>query len=95
MSNKKKDKFKVPTLSYVGTPRLICDILDEMRTCFNTHNFSFLMSLVEECQIVANRMESALEMQKSITTMHQEVHDLKQLRKELLKEVEKLNDSVV
>jgi hypothetical protein len=53
------------------------------------------MSLIEECQIVANRMESALEMQKSITTMHQEVHDLKQLRKELLKEVEKLNDSVV
>ena len=40
--------------------RYLCDVLDEMRTCFKTRNFSFLLGLIEEAQTLGERMEAAL-----------------------------------
>ena len=38
--------------------RYICTVLDEMRDCVKTSNFSYLSGLIEEAQSLANRMES-------------------------------------
>ena len=46
-------------MSY-GLNRYLCDVLSEMRTCSESNNFSYLPSLVEEAQTLANRMESSL-----------------------------------
>ena len=63
--------------------RTICSVLIEMRKCDETKNYSYLLSLIEEVQSMANRMEAALEDQ----------HDVKYSRavlKELNKEISKL-----
>lgn len=41
--------------------RYICQVLEEMRQCTKTLNFSYLLGLIEEVQTMANRMESRLE----------------------------------
>ena len=41
--------------------RTICDVLNEMRSCYKTRNFSYLPGLIEELQTMGNRMEAALE----------------------------------
>ena len=41
--------------------RLICSILDDMRDCHKTRNYSYLPGLIEEAQYRANRMEDRLE----------------------------------
>ena len=40
--------------------RYLCSILDDMRTCQKTQNYSYLLSLIEEAQYRANRMEDRL-----------------------------------
>ena len=55
--------------------RTLCSILDELRTCFETRNFSYMISLIEEAQSAGNRMEASL-LDKS---------DLDYARKELRK----------
>ena len=40
--------------------RTLCDVLEEMRKCNETRNYAALLSLIEEVQIIGNRMESGL-----------------------------------
>lgn len=40
--------------------RYMCSVLDEMRNCVETSNFSGLSGLIEEAQSYANRMENGL-----------------------------------
>lgn len=42
------------------TNRYVCDVLREMRTCSKTKNYSYLESLIEEVQVMVNRMEAGL-----------------------------------
>ena len=57
--------------------RTLCSVLEDMRKCSQTMNFSPLLSLIEEAQILGNRMEAALTDQKDIKTMHEERSKLK------------------
>ena len=41
--------------------RWICNILEGMRTCIKTANYSYLPGLIEEAQYRAERMENALD----------------------------------
>jgi len=50
--------------------RYACSVLEEMRDCYKTYNFSPILSLIEEMQIMANRMESALGEKKSYFYWH-------------------------
>lgn len=45
---------------HYGLNRTLCDVLDEMRKCIKTQNYSYLPSLIEEAQSMGNRMESGL-----------------------------------
>lgn len=40
--------------------RTMCDVFEEMRSCVETLNFSYLSGLIEEGQAYANRMEAKL-----------------------------------
>lgn len=40
--------------------RTLCDVLKAMRDCHKTRNYSYLLGLVEEAQVLGNRMEAAL-----------------------------------
>jgi predicted RNase H-like nuclease (RuvC/YqgF family) len=68
--------------------RYICDVLEEMRTMTETLNFSPMLGLIEECQTLANRMESALYDRADIRDFSKEVRSLKQEKRELELEVQ-------
>jgi hypothetical protein len=53
--------------------RSLCDVLQDMRTCKKTLNFSMLSSLIEEAQVMGNRMESALGDKKQLQGMHEKI----------------------
>ena len=61
--------------------RLLCDVLQEMRECVKTLNFSYLLGLVEEAQTIGNRMESKLYDVKDLERLHEEIRDLKKKKK--------------
>lgn len=69
---------------YVSYPnRTLCDVLDDMRRCFDTLNFSPMKSLIEEAQVIGNRMEAGLGDNKDLGR-------LREMRSNLIKEVELL-----
>ena len=70
--------------------RTLCDVLGEMRKCFETRNFSYLMGLISEAQSMANRMEAALEdkhdMERNTRergVLHKKIKRLRKLRDKL------------
>lgn len=73
-----------------GPSRYICSVLEEMRTCVKTLNFAILLSLIEECQTLANRMESALEDNGGAEEIVERLRELKKEKKELQKEIKLL-----
>lgn len=68
-----------------GPNRYICSVLDEMRTCNKTRNYAPLESLIEEAQILANRMEAALD-------DYGDYERMKKAKKELKAELKKLQE---
>jgi hypothetical protein len=62
--------------------RTLCEVLSEMRTCHKTHNYAPLESLIEEVQIMGNRMEAGLDTKRGLREMDEE---WSKLRKELTK----------
>lgn len=68
--------------------RHVCDVLDEMRKCYETKNFSSLLGLIEEAQTMYNRMEASLWNQKDYENAEIRYKELKKKIKALQKEIE-------
>lgn len=73
------------------THRTMCDALKGMRKLYETRNFSSLLGLIEEVQIMRDRMEASIYYGKSIAEQHDE---LKKIKKEYNK-VYKIYEGVV
>jgi len=61
--------------------RTICDVLKEMRALYKTCNFSPMPGLIEELQVLANRMEANLDVNKTYFEVRDEI---KKSKKELV-----------
>ena len=85
-------KTQMPNLNYISPNRYVCDVLEEMRKCIKFLNFRPMPSLIEEVQMMANRMEAALGTKKDIQKLHEDLHNLKKARTALKKEVQDLID---
>lgn len=70
--------------------RYICDVLDEMRNCHKTRNYSVLPGLIEEAQILANRMEAALTNKRNYHTWHDKLKKEKKEFDKLRKKTDEL-----
>ena len=57
--------------------RLGCNVLDEMRECSKTRHFSYLDGLIEEVQVLVNRMESKLMDQKELDELNERIRESK------------------
>ena len=90
----KKNKIEMPSLNWAndGPPRFICDVLEGMRKCVETLNFSPLLSYIEEAQYLASNMENALSNIKTLRELYEDISKLKKVKKELVKEVQELID---
>jgi len=72
--------------------RFLCDVLNEMRECTKTLNFSYLLGLIGESQALANRMEAKLEDIEEIEFLHVRIRELKKEKKKLEKQVDELDE---
>ncbi len=104
----KERKLRDPIRGNVST-RSLCCVLDDMRSCHKTRNFSYLPGLIEEAQYRANRMENAIEkiggwegvrsQEKQRIKLKKEIKDLEEKRDKLKEQVpeekkdEKHNDA--
>ena len=73
--------------------RTICEVLQEMRSCYNTRNFAGLLGLVEEAQSMANKMEAGLQDKHNIEELREEKKDLKKDLKLLEAQIATLENS--
>ena len=67
--------------------RTLCDVLRDMRNCVKVLNFSMIPGLIEEAQVMGNKMEAALQDNKDIKDIRDQIkkgkQELKQLKNEL------------
>ena len=70
--------------------RYLCSVLDEMRECTKTLNFSYLLGLIEEAQTLASRMEAKLFEIKDFERLHEDIAKLKKQKKKLEEKIEEL-----
>ena len=72
---------------WFGQNRTMCDVLEDMRRCDKTRSYTLLAGLIEESQIMANRMEAALSDQKDLIKLSLAVSEGR-------KEFNKLNSEI-
>ncbi len=74
------------------TNRYLCSVLDEMRECTKTLNFSYLLGLIEEALTLAKRMEANLYDIKDFERLRDDIKDLKKKKKKLEEKIEELEE---
>jgi len=67
--------------------RFLCSIIDDMKQCYETRNFSPLPGLMHELQIGANRMEAKLDIIRDFDYYEEEYRGLKKQCKDLKKQI--------
>jgi len=70
--------------------RTMCAVLDEMRACFKTHNYTPIPGLIEEIQSMGNKMEASLSDKDDVKSWSEQRSKLKQEINKLEQKVEKL-----
>jgi len=75
----------------LGPNRYLCSVLDEMRALDKLKNYSSMASLIEEVQVLGNRMEAALEDAKDLEYVYETKKKLEKEIKDLEKKKEDLS----
>ena len=73
-------------------PRYICSVFDEMRAIDKSKNYGALLGLIEEAQVLANRMEAKLSEYKDIERGENYIKKLKVEIKKLETKKESLSE---
>jgi chromosome segregation ATPase len=79
---------------WFGNNRYLCDVLEDMRRCIKSLNFSPLKGLVEEAQAMAGRMEAALGDQKDLLRLQDELSKARREYRKLEREYNDLYEKV-
>ena len=74
--------------------RTICGVLEEMRSCNETKNYSYLLGLIEEAQSMANKMESKIDLIKDFEEMKDKYKELVERKNDLKKDIKKSGGKV-
>ena len=67
--------------------RTICAVFEEMRSCNETKNYSYLLGLVEEAQSMANKMESKIDLIKDFEELKDKYKELEERKNDLKKDI--------
>lgn len=67
--------------------RSICGVFEEMRSCNETKNYSYLLGLIEEAQSMANKMESKIDLINDFEELKDKYKELEEQKNELKKEI--------
>ena len=74
--------------------RSICAVFEEMRSCNETKNYSYLLGLIEEAQSMANKMESKIDLIKDFEEMKDKYKELVERKNDLKKDIKKSGGKV-
>ena len=74
--------------------RFYCTVIDEMRACYKTRNFSPILGLLEELQSIGNRMEAKCGDISEYNSYLDKAKELKREIKELKRKRDKLQRKV-
>ena len=74
--------------------RTICGVFEEMRSCNETKNYSYLLGLVEEAQSMANKMESKIDLIKDFEELKEQCKNLTERKNDLKKDIKKSGGKV-
>jgi len=74
--------------------RTICGVLEEMRSCNETKNYSYLLGLIEEAQSMANKMESKIDLIKDFEEMKDKYKELVERKNDLKQDIKKSGGKV-
>lgn len=74
--------------------RYLCDVLEEMRTADKGKNYSYMGALIEEVQVLGNRMEAALGEKQDCEWYHNKGKELEAANKDLEAKKKKLEAEV-
>ena len=74
--------------------RTICAVLEEIRSCNETRNYSYLLGLVEEAQSMANKMESKIDSIKQFEELKEQCKNLVERKNDLKKDIKKSGGKV-
>ena len=74
--------------------RTLCDVFEEMRTALKSLNFSYMGSLIEEAQMMGNRMESSLYDKKDFERLRKDIREREKELKELTEKIESKKEDV-
>lgn len=85
MSNKTYDFYPYPNTT-------LCSVLESMRSLDKVKNYSALLGLIEQAQIMANSMENSLSDKQDVRSWSEVRNELKKDIRELKKEVRALED---
>ena len=88
------DFTKEPYEVRSGVNRTLCSVLEEARKCYETRNFSPLLGLIEEAQIMGNRMESALYDKNDLEAARNEIRKIRKQAKVLQEIAPKMQTQV-
>ena len=72
--------------------RTLCEVLEAMRKCNETRNYSYLTGLVEEAQNMGNKMEAGLYDKGDYESVRDERKKEEKKLKEIKEEIEKMKD---
>ena len=67
--------------------RTICGVFEEMRSCNETKNYSYLLGLIEEAQSMANKMESKIDSIKNFEDLKNKYKELEERKNDLKKDI--------
>ena len=70
--------------------RTLCGVLEDMRACDKVKNYAGLGGLIEEAQILGNRMESGLDDKRDLVKMNIEWSELRKKIKEARVELKEI-----
>jgi len=71
--------------------RTLCEVLQDMRECYKTYNFSPMLALIEEVQILGNRMEAGLSDQSNIRDLNEKRSKMNQELNKLQQKLDKMS----
>ena len=73
--------------------RSLCSVLEAMRDCHKTRNFSYLLGLIEEAQYLASRMEAGLGDKRDVKYWVGKKAEMKKEIRELEAKIKGLNNA--
>lgn len=73
--------------------RSLCSVLEAMRDCHKTRNFSYLLGLIEEAQYLASRMEAGLGDKRDVKYWADRKIEMKKEIRELEAKIKGINNA--